>query len=73
MKKLCILMFLLIIASSCGSLRGTHRRLVDDLMLFATYDWEDGAKDVIQSPARHDGILHDQVTAKDGSLEVQFD
>jgi hypothetical protein len=73
MNKLYILTFLLIIASSCGSLHCTHRRLDDDLMPFATYCWENEAKDVSQSPARHDGILHDQVTAKDGTPEVQFD
>ena len=38
------------------------------LMLFAAYDWQDGAKDVSGSPIRHDGIVEPGASIAGGRL-----
>ncbi len=39
-----------------------------ELMLFAKYDWQDGARDVSGSPIRHDGILDGSASTAGGKL-----
>ena len=39
-----------------------------ELMLFAQYDWQDGAVDVSGSPIRHDGVLDPGTSIEGGKL-----
>jgi hypothetical protein len=70
-KLLGILPFLLAIGGSANCIRGgdASRRLTNEV-LFAKYDWQDGAEDVSDSPVRHDGVLDNGITAADGKLSV---
>lgn len=40
-------------------------------MLFAKYDWQNGATDVSGSPIRHDGVLDNGASIADGKLVVR--
>lgn len=70
MKVIGLITCLLTVTSSVGSLRGHSRRLDDEPVLFAQYDWEHDTMDVSASPVYHVGVLDDGVTAKDGTLSV---
>ena len=39
-------------------------------MLFARYDWQNGAMDISDSPIRHDGVLDPNASIVDGKLVV---
>ena len=53
-----------VLLAACGS------PVRAELMLFARYDWQDGAKDVSGSPIRHDGVLDPGASIENGKLVV---
>jgi hypothetical protein len=60
MKTFCAIPLVLCFAAPAGA----------DLMLFARYEWQDGAADTSGSPMRHDGVLDPMATASGGTLAV---